>query len=251
MNGKRADVALVERGLFESRAKAQEAIAAGLVLADGRPVTKPSALIADNASVVAQPPHPWVSRGGVKLAAALDRFGIDPAGRACLDVGGSTGGFTHVLLTRGASTVTAVDVGRDQMHPSLRGHPRLRLMEQTDARSLSPATVGTPPDVITFDVSFIPLQPVLAHVLPLAAPAAVMVALVKPQFEVGRQHLKKGIVRDAAVREEACAGVSRIVETLGWTVDGLMPSPIEGGDGNQEFLLAAHKGSLGPGTASS
>lgn len=239
--GRRADVALVEGGYFESRARAQEAIAAGLVEVNGRPVTKASALVAPGAAIRAQAPHPWVSRGGVKLAAALDRFGYDPAEGLCLDVGSSTGGFTHVLLSRGAARVVAVDVGHDQFHASLRGDTRVDLREGTDARTLSAETLPGAPVLLTFDVSFIPLRPVLAHVLPLAAPGAAMVALVKPQFEVGRQHLKKGIVRDAAARDAACADVAAAVAGLGWIVDGVVPSPIEGGDGNIEFLLGARR----------
>ena len=240
---KRADVALVERGFFESRARAQEAIAAGLVTVDGQPIRKASEGIPGTAVLSAEAPHPWVSRGGVKLAAALDRFGYDPAGRRCLDIGSSTGGFTHVLLTRGAAGVVAVDVGRDQLHPSLRGHPRLDSREATDARSLAPADLPAPPDLLTFDVSFIPLRLVLESVLPLAAPDAAAVALVKPQFEAGREHVKKGIVRDEAARLAACEAVAGVFTALGWSVEGVVPSPIAGGDGNVEYLLGAR----GPG----
>lgn len=238
----RADVALVERGFFESRARAQEAIAAGLVTADGKPVRKASDIVLEQARLAAEAPHPWVSRGGVKLAAALDRFSVPVSGRVAMDIGSSTGGFTHVLISRGASRVVAVDVGRDQFHASLRGDPRIDLRESTDARSLRADDLPLPPSLITFDVSFIPLKPVLGHVLPLAAPDAWMVALVKPQFEVGRQHLKKGIVRDAGIREAAVRGLESVVGDLGWTVEGVMPSPIAGGDGNQEWLLVARLG---------
>lgn len=238
---RRADVALVEAGLFESRARAQEAIAAGLVRVDGAVVRKASEPITPGARLEASPPHPWVSRGGVKLEAALDRFGIDPTGKQCLDVGSSTGGFTHVLIARGATRVVAVDVGRDQFHPSLREDPRIDLREETDARTLTAEGLGAAPDLLTFDVSFIPLKPVLVHVLPLAAPDARMVALIKPQFEVGRLHLKKGIVRDDQVRKLACREVCRTIEGLGWRLGGIMPSPIAGGDGNVEFLVAARR----------
>ncbi len=236
---KRADVALVERGFFESRARAQEAIAAGLVTADGQPVRKASEGIAVTAVLSAEAPHPWVSRGGVKLAAALGHFGYDPAGRICLDVGSSTGGFTQVLLERGAATVVAVDVGRDQLHPKLRGHPRLDIREATDARALRPADLPGAPEVLTFDVSFIPLRLVLESVLPLAAPNAVAVALIKPQFEVGRELVKKGIVRDEQARLAACEAVATVFVAHGWTVAGIVPSPITGGDGNVEYLLGA------------
>jgi 23S rRNA (cytidine1920-2'-O)/16S rRNA (cytidine1409-2'-O)-methyltransferase len=237
MPKQRADLALVERGFFESRARAQEAIAAGLVFADGRPVRKASEIVFEQTRLAAEAPHPWVSRGGVKLEAALDRFPVPVSGSVALDIGSSTGGFTHVLLSRGARLVVAVDVGRDQFHHSLRGDPRLDLRESTDARSLRAEDLPQAPSVITFDVSFIPLKPVLSHVLPLAAPGAWMVALVKPQFEVGRQHLKKGIVRDAGVREMALMELYTVVEDLGWTVEGAMESPIAGGDGNREWLL--------------
>jgi 23S rRNA (cytidine1920-2'-O)/16S rRNA (cytidine1409-2'-O)-methyltransferase len=236
---RRADLALVERGLFPSRAKAQEAIAAGLVAADGRRVAKPSEPVALDAKIVAAAPYPWVSRGGVKLAAALDRFGLDPARRACLDIGASTGGFTEVLLARGAASVTAVDVGRGQLHPRLAADARVRRLEATDARRLTPDLIGMVPDMIVCDVSFISLRLVLPHVLALAAPAAALVALVKPQFEVGPAHVVKGLVRDDAARDKACADVRACVAALGWQVLGLMPSPIAGGDGNREYLLAA------------
>jgi 23S rRNA (cytidine1920-2'-O)/16S rRNA (cytidine1409-2'-O)-methyltransferase len=236
--GRRADVALVEGGFFESRARAQEAIAAGLVEVDGKPLSKASASVPPGASIRAAAPHPWVSRGGVKLAAALDAFGYDPSGLLCLDIGSSTGGFSHVLLSRGAARIVAVDVGRNQFHESLRGHPAVDLREETDARALRPEHLPGAPALVTFDVSFIPLRLVLGPVLALAAPGARAIALVKPQFEAGRQHLKKGIVRDAAIQEQAGRDVAAECERLGWRVDGTMPSPIEGGDGNREFLLA-------------
>jgi 23S rRNA (cytidine1920-2'-O)/16S rRNA (cytidine1409-2'-O)-methyltransferase len=240
---RRADLLLVERGLFASRAQAQAAIAAGRVLVDRTPVTRPSQMLSRDASIAAEPAHPWVSRGGQKLAAALDAFGVDPAGKACLDVGASTGGFTHVLLQRGAVCVTAVDVGRDQFHASLRGDPRVVLHESRDARSLTAADFSEPPAIVVIDVSFISLTKVLPSVLPLAAPAAKLVALVKPQFEVGPKRIGKGgIVREAADREAALAEVRRAIEALGWQVLGAIPSPIEGGDGNQEFLVAARNG---------
>jgi 23S rRNA (cytidine1920-2'-O)/16S rRNA (cytidine1409-2'-O)-methyltransferase len=238
----RADLALVKRGLFESRAKARAAIEAGLVTADGEVVRKPSGTIPAGAVVEARAAHPWVSRGGVKLAAALEAFGIDPAGRDCLDIGSSTGGFTQVLLEGGAARVTAVDVGTGQMHASLRGDPRLALHETIDARALTPEMLGEPPSLIVIDVSFIPLGLVLPHVLGLAGEPADLVALVKPQFEVGRKHAPKGIVRDASARTAACESVRRTIEGLGWTVTGLIESPIHGGDGNIEYLIGARLG---------
>lgn len=241
MARRRVDIALVEEGFFESRARAQEAIAAGLVTAGGRLVRKPSETILPDAALAAEAPHPWVSRGGVKLAAALDRFGFDPNDLACLDLGSSTGGFSHVLLERGARHVVAVDVGRGQLHASLHGHPRLHSREATDARSLAADDLPAAPALLTFDLSFIPLRLVLPRVLALAAPDAALVALVKPQFEAGRQHVRKGVVRDCAVHDAVCRAVADLVASLGWSVDGVLPSPIAGGDGNREFLLGARR----------
>ena len=235
----RADKLLVERGMFESRAKAQAAIEAGLVTADDAPVRKASDEISRDAALQAQPAHPYVSRGGVKLAAALDRFRFDPRGRICLDVGASTGGFTQVLLERGANRVYAVDVGRGQLHESLRAWPEVVSIEETDIRALSPARLDPPPDLITLDVSFISLKLVLPPALALAKPPAQLVALIKPQFEAGRAQAKKGIVRDEAVQKSVCDEIVAFSGTLGWRVLGVIPSPIEGGDGNREFLLGA------------
>jgi 23S rRNA (cytidine1920-2'-O)/16S rRNA (cytidine1409-2'-O)-methyltransferase len=239
MSGKRADVALCTRGLFESRAKAREAIEAGLVTVDGRVVTKPSAPIADDAEIVAAAPYPWVSRGGVKLAHALDAFGVDPAGMFCLDVGSSTGGFTDVLLARGARHVVAVDVGHDQLHERLRRDPRVTSMEGQDARTLTAAQLREPPPLIVIDASFISLGALLPNVLSLAATGATLVALIKPQFEAGRAANKKGVVRDASVHARVCESARGDVEAQGWRVASVIPSPIEGGDGNREFLLHA------------
>lgn len=234
----RADRLLVERGLFESRAKAQAAIEAGLVRADGAVVRKASDEIALDAELVATPAHPYVSRGALKLKAALDHFRFDPAGRICLDVGASTGGFTELLLERGAAKVYAVDVGSRQLHPKLRGDGRVVCLEQTDIRKVT-AVQADRPDFVCIDVSFIPLKLVLPAALALAASAAQLVALIKPQFEAGPEHNKKGIVRDTAVQQAACADIEALVGSLGWKVSGLIPSPIEGGDGNREFLLGA------------
>ncbi|WP_374307150.1 TlyA family RNA methyltransferase [Methylocella sp.] len=238
---RRADVLLVERGVFESRAKAQEAIAAGLVRAQGRLLAKPSETLRADAEIEAAAPYPWVSRGGVKLEAALDAFGYDPAGLSCLDVGASTGGFTHVLLARGASSVVAVDVGRGQLHPSLRSDRRVLSLEATDVRVLGPDALPAPAGLIVVDVSFISLALVLPALAALAAPGAALVALIKPQFEAGRAHVAKGVVRDPAVHAAVCACVTRDVAALGWRVAGVIPSPIEGGDGNREFLIGARR----------
>ena len=237
----RADRLLVERGLFPSRTKAQAAIAAGLVTANAAPVRKASEEIAVDAALSATPVHPYVSRGGVKLAAALDHFKFDPRGRICLDVGASTGGFTQVLLERGAKCVYAVDVGRGQLHESLLRRPEIVSMEQTDIRTLSPAQLDEPPDLVTVDVSFISLKLALPPALTLAKTPAQLIALIKPQFEAGRAAVKKGIVRDPAVHAAVCADISAFVASLGWRVLGIIPSPIAGGDGNAEFLLGAAK----------
>lgn len=312
----RADRLLVERGLFESRTKAQAAIAAGRVSADGAPVHKASDEIARNAELAAAPAHPFVSRGGVKLAAALDAGVIDAAQRVCLDVGASTGGFTQALLERGARRVYAVDVGRGQLHPSLRDDPRVVSFERTDIRALahrlasggaqhftlplkgggmgwgseaacdpSPdhlrrsdpplsgegdaigvarpiaseggperaedmgqsktafdiSVVWEPPSLVVIDVSFISLTLVLPAALALAAPDCRLIALIKPQFEAGRDRVKKGIVRDPQVHAAVCGDIAAIVRSLGCTVEALLPSPIEGGDGNREFLIVARR----------
>ena len=235
----RADRLLVERGLFDSRAKAQAAIAAGLVTANDTPVRKASDQVATDATLNASPAHPYVSRGGVKLAKALDHFHFDPHGRVCLDVGASTGGFTQVLLGRGATKIYAVDVGRAQLHESLHAKSEIVSLEETDIRTLSSARLQPPPDLITIDVSFISLKLVLPAALGFAKPPAQLVALVKPQFEAGRAAVRKGIVRDQAVHTAVCDDTSALVETLGWRVLGIIPSPIAGGDGNAEFLLGA------------
>jgi 23S rRNA (cytidine1920-2'-O)/16S rRNA (cytidine1409-2'-O)-methyltransferase len=238
----RADRLLVERGLFDSRARAQAAIAAGRVLADGAPVRKASEEIPANAHIEAEPEHPYVSRGGVKLAAALDRFGLDVKDRVCLDVGASTGGFAEVLLERGARRVYAVDVGRDQLHPRLQGRDALVLFEQTDIRALDRSRLPELPDFATVDVSFISLELVLPAIEQLLAPRANLLALIKPQFEVGRRDIKKGVVRDPAVHAAVCADIEALLAATGWRVGGLVPSPILGGDGNREFFVAANRG---------
>lgn len=239
---KRADVLLVERGLFESRARAQAAIEAGFVTACGKPVTKVSEVIDVNATIEAQPAHPYVSRGGVKLAGALATYPIEIENHVCLDVGASTGGFTEVLLSEGAALVFAVDVGRDQLHPSLRGHPRVVSMESSDIRSLEGTRLPQRPDVVVMDASFISLKTVLPAALSLAAAPMHLLALIKPQFEAPRAAVKKGIVRDSAVHQAVCNDIATFAATLGCRDIEIFPSPIPGGDGNIEFFLGARRG---------
>jgi 23S rRNA (cytidine1920-2'-O)/16S rRNA (cytidine1409-2'-O)-methyltransferase len=238
----RADRLLVARGLFESRARAQAAIAAGRVCADGVLVRKASEEISDAAIIEAEPEHPYVSRGGVKLVAALDHFAIDVKDRVCLDVGASTGGFSEVLLERGARRIYAVDVGRDQLHARLRGNDRIVSIEATDIRALDPSRLAEPPDFAGVDVSFISLKLVLPAIERLLQQRATLVALIKPQFEVGRADIKKGIVRDPAVHAAVCAEVESLLAARGWQVGGIIPSPIAGGDGNREFFIEARRG---------
>lgn len=237
----RADQLLVERGFFESRARAQAAIAAGLVTANGAAVRRASEMVAQDAVLTAEAPHPYVSRGGLKLEGALDAFGFDPAGQVCLDVGSSTGGFTDLLLKRGARQVIAVDVGRDQLHASLRGDPRVASFEGQDIRTLAIEALPERPALAAIDVSFISLKLVLPAVAALLAPSAAVAALIKPQFEAGRAALKKGIVRDEAVQQQVCEDIVALLRELGFTVAGPIPSPIEGGDGNHEFLVGARR----------
>jgi 23S rRNA (cytidine1920-2'-O)/16S rRNA (cytidine1409-2'-O)-methyltransferase len=237
----RIDRLLVERGLFESRAKAQAAIAAGRVTADEVTVAKPSDEISADAILRAEPAHPWVSRGGVKLAAALDHFGIDPRDSVCLDVGASTGGFAQVLLARGARRVYAVDVGRGQLHASLRGRPEIVSIEATDIRALDQVELPERPDFVTVDVSFISLKLVLPATFAMVQTPARALALIKPQFEAGRRALKKGIVRDPLVHAAVCDDIAAFVASLGWAVAGTIPSPIAGGDGNSEFFIGAYR----------
>ena len=239
---KRIDTLLVERGLFESRARARAAIEAGLVVANHKPVAKPSETIPVDAVLQAQPAHPYVSRGGVKLAGALERYPIDIEGHVCLDVGASTGGFTEVLLANGAAMVFAVDVGHDQLHHSLGGHPRIVSMEQTDIRKYEGKRLPARPDVVTIDVSFISLKHVLPVALALAAAPMHLLALIKPQFEAQGQHRKGGIIRDAAVHKQVCDDIASFAASLGCTEIEVFPSSISGGDGNAEFFLGARRG---------
>ena len=241
---RRLDALVVERGLAETRSKAQAQIMAGLVWSGDRRLEKPGLLLAADTPIeVRGREHPWASRGGLKLAHALDRLSIDPRGAVALDVGASTGGFTDVLLTRGAARVYAVDVGYGQLAAKLRADPRVVLLERVNARDLTRAHVPEPLDLIVCDASFIGLEVVLPAPLALAAESARLVALIKPQFEVGKGRVGKGgVVRDPTLRREVC---DRIVAWLdaqaGWHVEGLVESPILGADGNQEFLVYARK----------
>jgi 23S rRNA (cytidine1920-2'-O)/16S rRNA (cytidine1409-2'-O)-methyltransferase len=238
---KRVDLLLVERGLFESRARARAAIEAGLVIADDRPVTKPSEVIATNAVLRAQPAHPFVSRGGVKLIGALEQYPIDIENHVCLDVGASTGGFTEVLLAAGAAIVFSIDVGRDQLHASLRGHPKIVSMEQTDIRSFEGKRLPMRPEIVVIDVSFISLKAVLPVALSLAAAPMHLLALIKPQFEGQQKHSRHGVIRDAAVHQQVCDDIAAFATSLGCTGIRIFPSSIAGGDGNIEFFIGARR----------
>ncbi len=238
---KRADMLLVERGLFESRARAQAAIEAGLVIANDKKVLKPSESIPVDAVLQAQPAHPFVSRGGVKLAGALEQYPIEIEDHVCLDVGTSTGGFTEVLLANGASLVFSIDVGREQLHSSLRGHPKIVSMEETDIRGFEGKRLPARPDVVVIDVSFISLKAVLPVALSLAAAPMHLLALIKPQFEAPRRS-KHGIIRNAMVHQEICDDIAAFATSLGCTEIQVFPSSIKGGDGNIEFFIGARRG---------
>lgn len=244
MTRHRADRLLVERGIFASRTAAQAAIGAGLVSADGVKVEKASQPLAPDVRIEASPVHPYVSRGGVKVAAALDHFAVDPQGKICLDVGSSTGGFTEVLLRRGARLVCAVDVGTKQLHESLSRREDVVVLENTDIRNVTPAQLPDRPDLVVVDVSFISLKLVLPAISLLAASRSTIIALIKPQFEAGRSAVRKGVVRDPAVHEAVCADIAAAAAGLGWQVRGVIDSPIEGGDGNREFLLCAERNAM-------
>lgn len=238
----RADLLLVSRGLFDSRAKARAAIEAGGVTADGRLVTKASDLLDEACDLQAVAAHPYVGRGALKLVRALELWPIPVAGRVVLDVGASTGGFTEVCLQQGAARVYAVDVGRGQLHPSLSGDPRVVSLEATDARDLTQALIPEAPDLVVCDASFISLTKVLPAALALARVEADLIALVKPQFEVGPKAVGKGgLVKDPADRLRALAEAKAFLTAEGWDVLGEADSPISGGDGNLEFLVHARK----------
>ncbi|MBL6945460.1 MAG: TlyA family RNA methyltransferase [Rhodospirillales bacterium] len=241
---KRIDQLLVDRGLAESRTRAQALVMAGLVYSETRRLNKPGHQISAEAPLELKgQDHPWVSRGGLKLDHGLAHFAIDPVGLICLDVGASTGGFTDVLLTQGAARVYAVDVGRGQLAWKLRQDDRVIVLEKTNARHLTPEQVSDPIGMVVCDASFIGLEKVLPAAMALCAPGAMLVALIKPQFEVGKGRVGKGgVVRDAALHEEVCANISNWLSGLpGWTVLGLTESPILGPEGNKEFLIAANR----------
>jgi 23S rRNA (cytidine1920-2'-O)/16S rRNA (cytidine1409-2'-O)-methyltransferase len=243
MSKVRADQLLVSRDLAESRTRAQALIMAGAVFSGERKIAKAGDMLAEDAPLeVRGKDHPWVSRGGIKLDHGLTHFGFEVAGAVALDVGSSTGGFTHVLLSRGAAKVYAVDVGTNQLAWTLRQDPRVVVLEQTNARYLTAEQVTELVDIIVCDASFIGLAKVLEAPLKLAKPGARLIALVKPQFEAGRQEVGKGgVVRDAAVHARVCGEASEWVQSQGWTVVGVTPSPITGPEGNVEFLLGAEK----------
>lgn len=240
----RLDQLLVDRGLAPSRARAQSLILAGVVTVDGKRADKAGRAVAEGATVeVVAADHPWVSRGGVKLAGALDAFGLDVTSRRCLDIGASTGGFTDVLLQRGAAHVVALDVGRGQLDWRLRNDPRVEVREGVNARHLDPDDLPGPFRMITVDVSFISLRLILPGLLPLLAPEGDLVCLIKPQFEAGRGQVGKGgVVRDPAVREAAIAVVLAAAGRLGLACAGRIPSPIPGPAGNVEELAWLRRG---------
>ena len=241
---RRLDQLLVERGLVESRTRAQALVMAGLVFSGETKLAKPGQQLPEDAPLeVRGRDHPWVSRGGIKLAHALAHFELDPAGAVAMDIGSSTGGFTDVLLENGAAHIFAVDSGTNQLAWKLRQDSRVTVLEQTSARILTPAMIDRPCGWVVCDASFIGLAKVLERPLELAAPHCRLVALIKPQFEVGREEVGKGgVVRDAALHERVCAEVQDWVEGLGFAVQGIVESPITGPEGNVEFLISALRG---------
>ena len=241
---RRLDALLVERGLVETRNKAQSLIMAGLVWSGDRRLEKPGMALPEETQIeVRGREHPWVSRGGLKLVRALDHFSIDPTGVVALDIGASTGGFTDVLLAHGAVRVYAVDVGYGQLAAKLRADPRVVLLERVNARNLTRTQVPEPTDLVVCDASFIGLEVVLPVPLALAAEHARLVALIKPQFEVGKGKVGKGgVVRDPELQRNVCDRIVAWLDTqTGWRVEGLIESPIVGADGNREFLVYARK----------
>lgn len=239
----RLDQLLVERGLYASRARARDAIARGQVTVAGKVIDKPGQLVSPDAEIgVVDPAARYVSRSALKLKAALDAFSIEVAGRRCLDVGASTGGFTQVLLDHDAAHVTAIDVGHGQMSPIVGLDPRVTSIEGLNARDLAADHLSQPPEIVVADVSFISLRLALPPALTLAVSGASGAFLVKPQFEVGRENIGKGgLVRDSAVALASVEGIAAFLEDQGWRVIGRIASPIAGGDGNQEYLLGARK----------
>jgi 23S rRNA (cytidine1920-2'-O)/16S rRNA (cytidine1409-2'-O)-methyltransferase len=239
----RVDQLLVSRGLAESRTRAQALVMAGLVFSGETKLDKPGQQLAEDAALeVRGRDHPWVSRGGIKLAHALDHFQLDPTGATAMDIGSSTGGFTDVLLTRGAAHVFAVDSGTNQLAWKLRQDPRVTVLEQTSARALTSAEIDRPCGWVVCDASFISLAKVLEVPLRLAAPQCRLVALIKPQFEVGKGEVGKGgVVRDPALHARVCGEVRSWLEADGWRVQGIVESPITGPQGNVEFLISAER----------
>ena len=243
-NTKRLDILLVEKGLAPSRARAQSYILAGIVYSGGQKLEKAGTLLDATADIeVRGKEHPYVSRGGIKLAAVLDAFHIGPAGKTALDVGASTGGFTDCLLQRGAKSVLALDVGKDQIDWKLRSDPRVKVVEGFNARTVSPQTVGGPFDIVTIDVSFISLELVLPPLPGVTVDGGHIVALVKPQFEAGRDEVGKGgIIKDTKVHEKVVEKIIKFGVALGLTLIGNIESPITGAKGNKEFLIVFRKG---------
>ena len=240
----RIDQLLVERGLAESRARAQALVMAGLVFAGETRIAKPGQQVTADAAVeVRGRDHPWVGRGGIKLAHALEHFGLDPKGAVAMDIGSSTGGFTDVLLSKGAAHVFAVDSGTNQLAWKLRQDPRVTVLEQTSARVLTSDLIDRLCNWVVCDASFISLRKVLEVPLKLAAPRCRLVALIKPQFEVGRSEVGKGgVVRDPALHARVCEEVRGWLTGEGWRVQGIVESPITGPEGNVEFLVSAERG---------
>ncbi len=237
----RVDQMLVDRGLAESRTRAQALVLAGVVFSGETKIAKPGQALPDDAPLeVRGRDHPWVSRGGIKLAHAIEHFALDPAGVTAMDIGSSTGGFTDVLLSKGADHVFAVDSGTNQLAWKLRQDPRVTVLEQCSARLLTPEMIDRPCSWVVCDASFISLSKVLGVPLKLAAPQCRLVALIKPQFEVGRAEVGKGgVVRDPALHARVCEEVRGWIEGLGWQVQGIVESPIKGPEGNVEFLISA------------
>jgi 23S rRNA (cytidine1920-2'-O)/16S rRNA (cytidine1409-2'-O)-methyltransferase len=249
----RLDQLLVERGLAETRSRAQALLLAGRVrVGEGdraRADRKPGDLVDPSVAVTVVEPDPYVSRGGHKLAAALDTFAIDPGGLVCLDIGASTGGFTDVLLQRGASRVYAVDVGRGQLADRIRRDPRVVVMDRRNARTLGPDALPEAADLAVIDVSFISLDKVLGPVVTCLRAGGAVVALVKPQFEAGRDQVRKGVVRDPAVHRAVLERIAAVAEDIGWGACDVIPSPLLGPEGNREFLVRLNHGPATPGLA--
>lgn len=240
---KRLDTLLVERGLVETRARAQALILAGAVWSGDKKLDKAGVAVSDEIPLELKTrDHPWVSRGGIKLAHALEHFAIDVAGAIALDIGASTGGFTDVLLSRGAARVYAVDVGHGQLAWKLRQDPRVVVRERLNARNLTATDVPEGPDIVVCDASFIGLETVLPTALARAKPQAMLVALIKPQFEVGKERVgKRGVVRDPVLHREVCERIAQWLDSIGWHVEGIAESPIRGPEGNVEFLIHARR----------